>query len=421
MINFIREMKDNGSYKIFFISDSAATIDFGNVIDEQINTNVITLFNYLLQHRLDGMIEAIPAYSSLSVYFDFNLLRKRIPQQKKVYEWIENELHKLMRFDFTGHEAEKNLVRIPVCYEGEFAIDLHSIAMQKNISIQEIIHLHSSRKYRVYMLGFLPGFAYMGEVEERIAVRRKIEPQPILAGSVGIAGKQFQKWKKGARCYLAIKEKLNIQKWLNSYSTNIKAGSGGFNGRALQKDDVISFKEKKEYKKILKNNDLVILPWKADIVWSKKPIERIVVFFGNEWNKLTEESKNKFLNEPFVIGSLADRMGYHLQGTLRAKEDGELVSSAVSFGTIQLLPNGELIVLMADHQTTGGYPRIAYVVSAHLPFLAQSQPGDKIYFRLTDQEHAEDLLLLQQQHLLQLQNACKFRLEEFFNTANVNN
>jgi inhibitor of KinA len=190
MINFIREMKDNGPYKIFFISDSAATIDFGNVIDEQINTNVITLFNYLLQHRLDGMIEAIPAYSSLSVYFDFNLLRKKIPQQKKVYEWIENELHKLMRFDFTGHEAEKNLVRIPVCYEGEFAIDLHSIAMQKNISIQEIIHLHSSGKYRVYMLGFLPGFAYMGEVEERIAVRRKIEPQPILAGSVGIAGKQ---------------------------------------------------------------------------------------------------------------------------------------------------------------------------------------------------------------------------------------
>jgi antagonist of KipI len=243
--------------------------------------------------------------------------------------------------------------------------------------------------------------------------------QPIITTKNSVL--QFQKWKKGARCYLAIKEKLNIQKWLNSYSTNIKAGSGGFNGRALQKDDVISFKEKKEYKKILKNNDLVILPWKADIVWSKKPIERIVVFFGNEWNRLTEESKNKFLNEPFVIGSLADRMGYHLQGTLRAKEDGELVSSAVSFGTIQLLPNGELIVLMADHQTTGGYPRIAHVVSAHLPFLAQSQPGDKIYFRLTDQEHAEDLLFLQQQHLLQLQNACKFRLEEFFNTANVNN
>ena len=190
MINFIQEMKDNGSYKIFFISDSAATIDFGNTIDEQINTNVITLFNYLLQHPLEGMIEIIPAYSSLSVYFDFNWLRKKIPPQKKVYERIENELHKLMRHDFINAPAEKNLIRIPVCYENEFAIDLQSIAHQKGLSPQEIIGLHSSKQYRVYMLGFLPGFAYMGEVDEKIAVPRKKEPQPILAGSVGIAGRQ---------------------------------------------------------------------------------------------------------------------------------------------------------------------------------------------------------------------------------------
>ena len=190
MINFIQEMKDNWSYKIFLISDSAATIDFGNIINEQINTNVITLFNYLLQHPLEGMIEIIPAYSSLSVYFDFNLLRKKIPPQKKVYKWIENELNKLMHHDFINVPTEKNLIHIPVCYEDEFAIDLQSIVHQKGISPQEIISLHSSKQYRVYMLGFLPGFAYMGEVDEKIAVPRKKEPQPILAGSVGIAGKQ---------------------------------------------------------------------------------------------------------------------------------------------------------------------------------------------------------------------------------------
>jgi inhibitor of KinA len=190
MINFIREMKDNGSYKIFFISDSAATIDFGNIINEQINTNVVTLFNYLLQHPLEGMIEIIPAYSSLSVYFDFNLLRKKILPPKKVYEWIENELHKLMHYDFINVPIEKNLFRIPVCYEDEFAIDLQSIAHQKGVLSQKIISLHSSKQYRVFMLGFLPGFAYMGEVDEKIAVPRKKEPQPTLAGSVGIAGKQ---------------------------------------------------------------------------------------------------------------------------------------------------------------------------------------------------------------------------------------
>ena len=241
--------------------------------------------------------------------------------------------------------------------------------------------------------------------------------QPIITTKNSIL--QFQKWKKGARCYAAIREKLSIQKWLNSYSTNIKAASGGFSGRALQKDDVILFKEKNEYTIFLKDEDLVALPWKADILWSEAPIDRIAFVPGNEWDRLTEESRNKFLNDPFIVGSLADRMGYRLQEALQAKENGELVSSAVSFGTIQLLPNGELIILMADHQTTGGYPRIAHVVSAHLPLLAQKQPGDKIYFRLTDQTHAEDLLLRQQQHLLQLQNACKFRLEEFFNTANA--
>ena len=232
---------------------------------------------------------------------------------------------------------------------------------------------------------------------------------------------QFQKWKQGARCYLAIREKLSIQKWLRSYSTNVKASSGGLNGRILQKDDVIVFKERNGYKDFLKEEDFAILHWKPDALWNTTPIDRLAVVPGNEWEWLTEESTNKFLQEPFVIGSLADRMGYRLQGALKTKENGELVSAVVSFGTLQLLPNGELIILMADHQTTGGYPRIAHIASAHLPLLAQKRPGDKIYFRQTDQQHAEDLFLQQHQHLLQLQNACKFKLEEFFKTTNADN
>ena len=92
--------------------------------------------------------------------------------------------------EFTGLETIPDLVRIPVCYDDEFAIDLRWIAEQKNLTREEIVHLHSSRQYRVYMLGFLPGFPYMGEVNEKIVVRRKPEPKQILAGSVGIAGKQ---------------------------------------------------------------------------------------------------------------------------------------------------------------------------------------------------------------------------------------
>lgn len=183
-------MENSASYKIYFINDSAAAIDFGNVIDKKVNAKAIALFNYLKRHRLDGMIEAIPAYSSVTVYFDIPSLRKRIASHKKVYEWIQNKLKQVMLNEFKAFDTGSDLVRIPVCYDDEYAIDLPSIASQKNLTRNEIIHLHTSRQYHVYMLGFLPGFSYMGEVDERIIVSRKPEPNPILAGSVGIAGKQ---------------------------------------------------------------------------------------------------------------------------------------------------------------------------------------------------------------------------------------
>ena len=239
--------------------------------------------------------------------------------------------------------------------------------------------------------------------------------QPVIAGKNSIL--QFQKWKQGARCYLAIKEKLNIPEWLNSYSTNLKAAAGGFYGRALQKDDVLPLKEKNEYKKNLQDKDHIVLPWKADIAWNKEPTDRIAVIQGNEWDWLTKEAQHHFLDRPFIIASSADRMGYRLHGPLKVRENKELVSSPVSFGTLQLLPNGELIVLMADHQTTGGYPRLAHVISAHLHILAQKRPGDEVYFRMTGLQEAEELLLHQHQHLQQLQNACTFKSEEFFQHA----
>ena len=178
------------SYKIFFIGDSVATIDFGNIINEEINKKAIAIFHYLSGHPLAGMVEALPAYSSVTIYFDVPLLRKKISPQKKASEWTTTELHKLMLSDFATEDAEKSLVRIPVCYEKQFANDLQWIADQKNVSTEQVIHLHNSKQYRVYMLGFLPGFAYMGEVDEQIAVPRKPQPQPIWAGSVGIAGRQ---------------------------------------------------------------------------------------------------------------------------------------------------------------------------------------------------------------------------------------
>ncbi|MES1216345.1 MAG: biotin-dependent carboxyltransferase family protein [Bacteroidota bacterium] len=225
---------------------------------------------------------------------------------------------------------------------------------------------------------------------------------------------QFHGINKGAQCYLAIKGGLDIPKWLNSFSTHTKAMMGGFNGRALQKNDALPFKPHGCYVKFLAGKDFVILPWQADINWNHAQHEKIEILPGHEWDWISNSVRNEFLNNAVSVTFSSDRMGYRLSGSpVYADNTTELISSAVSFGTIQLLPDGQLIVLMADHQTAGGYPRIAHVISAHLPQLAQVRPGEKIQFQLTDINHAEQLFCRQKHHLLQLQNACKFRLEEF--------
>lgn len=107
-------------------------------------------------------------------------------------------------------------------------------------------------------------------------------------------------------------------------------------------------------------------------------------------------------------------MGYRLEGNaIKVKEDKQLISSGVTFGTIQLLPNGQLIVLMADHQTTGGYPRIGHVISADLPYLAQCNPGDEIQFSESSIGEGEQQYLNQQRDLRHMQTASKFKLEKY--------
>ncbi len=239
------------------------------------------------------------------------------------------------------------------------------------------------------------------------------EPVPDLHGIV--VGKndvlQFHKPVNGARAYLAIAGGMAIDKWMNSYSTHLKAKAGGFHGRRLQKDDELLLRQPFS---IIKQNDFRVLPWQADTIWLNQSKE-VLVLPGNEWKQLTTESKEDFTSTSFFITQQSDSMGYRLNNIpLRRVTNEEVISSAVSFGTIQLLPDGQLIVLMANHQTTGGYPRVAHVISAHHSRLAQMKAGDKINFCFTDQQTAEELLIKQQQHLLQLQNACTFKLQEYF-------
>lgn len=237
--------------------------------------------------------------------------------------------------------------------------------------------------------------------------------QPLLIGKFSIL--QFHRLQAGARAYLAIRGGLNLPRWLDSYSTHLRAGIGGFKGRALQRDDEIGLFSTTNFSVLLDKKEFIVLPWKADFNWHQSgPSNRILVLPGKEWELLDDKSKKKTLKQPFTISNQSDRMGYRLQGNAISTVSNEnLVSSAVDFGTVQLLPDGQLIILMADHQTAGGYPRIAHVISSELPRLAQMLPGERINFGMTDIAMAENLLVLQQQYLQQLQNACTFKLAEF--------
>jgi inhibitor of KinA len=177
-------------YRIFSLGDSALTIDFGNIIDDKLNDIVISFFKKLQDQPIEGITETVPAYSSMTVYYNIVDLRKNIPEEQTVFDWMKNEVQKFLMQETENYQQEKRLVKIPVCYEPEFAIDMEAATSYIKLSTEEIIRIHTSKTYRVYMLGFLPGFAYMGEVDEKIVIPRKLQPVSVSEGSVGIAGKQ---------------------------------------------------------------------------------------------------------------------------------------------------------------------------------------------------------------------------------------
>jgi antagonist of KipI len=192
----------------------------------------------------------------------------------------------------------------------------------------------------------------------------------------------------GTRAYLSVKGGFKIKNWLGSASTNLTAKIGGFDGRSLINGDRLFFnsKFKIQNSKFSYKISRSLIPY-----YSAFPTIRVVS--GAEFEDLTALSEQNFLKQVFSVGNDSDRMGFRLRGEPLYLLDGkELVSAAVNFGTIQLLPDGQIIVLMADHQTSGGYPRIAHVVSTDLPVLAQLGANDKVGFEMISPAAAENLI-----------------------------
>lgn len=175
--------------------DAAIVIRYGNEIEYSVHRKVQMLSNYLTQNSFKGFIECIPSYTSLTVFYDPLLVEKShaykvgriVSPYKNVRSIIEDILTNLKDEDIETHRT----VEIPVCYGGECGPDLEFVAKQNNLTTDEVISLHSGGEYLVYMLGFAPGFPFLGGMSEKIATPRRSTPRTsIPAGSVGIAGKQ---------------------------------------------------------------------------------------------------------------------------------------------------------------------------------------------------------------------------------------
>lgn len=232
-------------------------------------------------------------------------------------------------------------------------------------------------------------------------------PYAIPAGST----LSFRKKIKGWRCYLSIYQHLNIDLWLGSYSTNLKAKAGGMKGRYLATGDTIVYEKDCVVESLLKNEMPVGMKWIMPTLSAS--IGGLLFIPGPEWDRLTDRSKQHFLQDFFTISRESDRMGYRLQGKpLQMASPQPILSSGVTNGTIQLLPSGQLIVLMADHPTTGGYPRIANIISADLPLLAQINQGDRISFQLTSVKEAEEKLKAQRQLIRKIRNAASLNFQK---------
>jgi inhibitor of KinA len=159
-------------------------------IDEVIHAAIWAMFNQLQSAALPFIADLIPAFHSLTIFFDLAKVPNQLPSITAGETVLQQVLEELKNIHPSIH-PESRIVKIPVCYDASLAPDLLSLAEKLQLTTDELIYLHTSRSYRVYLLGFLPGFAYMGPIHDKLVAPRHEHPRKkVAAGSVGIAGAQ---------------------------------------------------------------------------------------------------------------------------------------------------------------------------------------------------------------------------------------
>jgi antagonist of KipI len=241
-------------------------------------------------------------------------------------------------------------------------------------------------------------------------------PVAVRAGTVLAFGAA----RAGCRAYLAIAGGLAVPQVLGSRATYLRATLGGWHGRALLAGDELPTGEPTATGQRLQQalTPAFLANWTAArwtpgpaLCPTPRPQPLIRAVRGPEYEQFDEASQRAFWHEPFTITPAADRMGYRLQGPVLQRETAtELLSSAVTFGTVQVPPGGQPIVLLADAQTTGGYPRLAQVITADFSALAQARPGQSLRFQEVSLPEAQALYLAQERRLQALRRAIEWKL-----------
>jgi KipI family sensor histidine kinase inhibitor len=162
--------------------DEAIVIEFGKTIDEEINNRVISMATSIRNKRIKGVREILPTYRSLMVFYNPKKISYiKLVSTVKTLKFMENN---------DEEEAKKTLI-VPCCYDGSFGPDLEDMSRELGLTREEIVKIHSGMEYKIYMMGFLPGFVYLGGLDKRINIPRLQTPRTrIPARSVGIGGAQ---------------------------------------------------------------------------------------------------------------------------------------------------------------------------------------------------------------------------------------